>query len=269
MVKNSLKKIFAACSIILIVAAGYYYIARPYQLRWGATKAEIMQPMPGDELDPHPGFLATRAITVNAPASVIWPWLVQMGFDRAGFYGYDIIENIGSKTGMHSADSIIPELQHISVGDKVPISLVAATKMYAIEPNQYLIWSGDANDAAKGGFTWALYPIDNDHTRLVSRIRWTHHWSNLKLMPLDLFTELTDHLAVRRILPGIKVRAEGGHIPSMTTLSIVFFLYLAAAIGFLISIIRLLIRRLTTKSYLICLLSGIAWLLIWYSPFSS
>ena len=266
--RNSLKKILAVLSVILAFAACYCYVARPYQLRRGATDEEVQRPMPGDELNPQPTFLATRAITINAPASVIWPWLVQMGFDRAGFYGYDIIEGIGSKSGIQSAKAILPRFQHISVGDKVPISMVATTTMYAIEPYKYLIWSGDANDAAKGGFTWALYPIDSGHTRLISRIRWTHHWNNLKLMPLNLFTELTDHLAVRKILPGIKVRAEGGNIPSMAFLSIEFFIYLATAVSFLISIIRLLVQPLTGKSYLRCMVSGLVWLLIWYSPFS-
>ena len=123
--KTAIKKLFAAFSILLLVMAGYVFVARPYQLRWGATDAEVHGAMPGDELETHPTFLATRAITINAPAKKIWPWLLQMGFDRAGFYGYDIIEGIGSKSGIRSAELIVPEFQHITVGDKVPISLVA------------------------------------------------------------------------------------------------------------------------------------------------
>ena len=59
-----------------------------------------------------------------------------------------------------------------------------------------------------GGFTWALYPLDANHTRLVSRIGWSQHWTKPDLLALDLFTECTDHLAVRKILQGVKGRVE-------------------------------------------------------------
>jgi hypothetical protein len=130
--KNKLKKFIATLSIIAVVMAGYFLWARPYQLTWGATDEEIQRPMPGDELDRNPTFLATRAISINAPPEMIWPWLVQMGFNRAGFYGYDIMEGIGSKRGMRSTDMILPEFQNISVGDKVPISIVAETKLFPL-----------------------------------------------------------------------------------------------------------------------------------------
>ena len=78
--------------------------------------------MPGDELDAHPSFLATRAITIKGTPDEIWPWLVQMGYNRAGYYGYDILENLGSKTGPDSATHIVAGLQNVKVGDEVPIS---------------------------------------------------------------------------------------------------------------------------------------------------
>ena len=65
--------------------------------------------MPGDDLVANPTFVATRAITIRGRPEDIWPWIAQMGFDRAGYYGYDLIENIGSKTGIRSAESIVPE----------------------------------------------------------------------------------------------------------------------------------------------------------------
>ncbi|MBS1587963.1 MAG: hypothetical protein JSS82_20715 [Bacteroidetes bacterium] len=255
-------------SILAIVSGAYLFIARPYQLHWGATTQEINQPMPGDELDPHPTFLATRAITVNAPAAKIWPWLVQMGFNRAGFYGYDIIEGIGSKAGIRSADTIVPALQHPQIGDVIPISLAAQTKLFALEPCKYLIWSETVQEKRNGGFTWALYPIDSTHTRLVSRIRWSHHWNKPAMLPLDLFTEFTDHLAVRKILKGIKVRAERGKVPSMALPTIEFFALLVFVIAFLVTMVRLLIRPLTWKTYLHCLVAGALWLIGWYTPIS-
>src|SRR3974377_142310 len=98
--------------------------------------------MPGDELDPQPTFLATRAITIDGTPAEIWPWLIQMGYGRAGFYGYDALEHLGSPSGLLSADRILPEFQNLVAGDEVPISAVATMRFYAIEPNQYLIWTG-------------------------------------------------------------------------------------------------------------------------------
>lgn len=260
-----MEKTIAIISIVAIITGLYLFVARPYQLRWGATSEEIIRPMPGDELDKHPTFLATRAITINAPAATIWPWLVQMGFNRAGFYGYDIIEGIGSKTGMCSANTIRPELQHIAVGDKVPISIVAETKMYAMEPTKYMIWAEYGDTNANGGFTWALYPIDNAHTRLVSRIRWSHHWTKPGLFSLELFTEFTDHLAVRKILKGIKCRAEGRKPASLFVQSLGFFGYLGVFLVFIIAFIRMVWLPPGRSRYLICLFAGILWLVIWYA----
>ncbi len=192
-----LNKILAVLALLGLVFSIYLLWARPYQLHWGATQAEIDRPMPGDELDAHPTFLATRAITIEGTSHEIWPWLVQMGYHRAGYYGYDILENIGSKSGPFSAERIIPELQDVKVGDEIPISAAGSWVLYALEPEHYFIWSGKTGGS---GFTWALYPIDEHHTRLVSRIRWSHHWSPPGQLALDVITEFADHLAVRKIL---------------------------------------------------------------------
>src|SRR5215207_4131728 len=179
--------IMAVFALVGLVMMAYLLWARPYQLRWGATDEEVQRPMPGDELNYNPKFLATRAITIEGKPEDIWPWLMQMGYRRAGFYGYDILENLGSPRGIRSADRILPELQHFTVGDEVPISLAGSLEFYAIEPNRYLIWGGYPGG---GGLTWALYPVDEKHTRLVSRIRWSHSWRKPSQLALDLITEL-------------------------------------------------------------------------------
>jgi hypothetical protein len=208
----------------------------------------------GDELDPAPTFLATRAITTNEAAKDIWPWLLQMGYGRAGFYGYDILENLGSERGICSAEHILPEFQRSTVGDEVPISSVARMVFYAIEPNQYLIWAGTTGE---GGFTWALYPINESHTRLVSRIRWTHHWMQPDLFALDLFTEFTDHLAVRKILQGVKNRVEGHREPMMQQ-NIDFAIYVAACLIFLVAVVLTPLCVFTWKRWLAGLAAGMA-----------
>ena len=259
---NFIKKIVAVLALVGLVMAAYLLWARPYQLHWGATDDEINRTMPGDELDPNPKFFATRAITIEGTPEEIWPWLLQMGYERAGFYGYDILENLGSKRGILSADRILPEFQSFKVGDEVPISSVARMVFYAIEPNQYLIWSGQSGE---GGFTWALYPIDGSHTRLVSRIRWSHHWTKPDLLALDLFTEFTDHLAVRKILQGVKGRGEG-HIEPMAVQNVEFVVYLVTLLIFLAALGLILLRPLTWRRWLAGFAAGLAWLIVWYAP---
>ena len=262
MLRKILIRILAGLALIVLIMAVYLLWARPYQLHWGATQEEINQPMPGDELDAHPTFLATRAITIEGTPHEIWPWLVQMGYDRAGYYGYDIIENLGSKRGPHSPEHIVPELQNVKVGDEVPISAAGSWVFYAIEPEHYFIWSGETGDSA---FTWALYPIDENHTRLVSRIRWSHHWSEPSLIPLDLFTEFTDHLAIRKILHGVKGRVEG-HIEPMAWINMEFFIYVAVALILVVAIALLIVRPLSWGRWLAGMVAGAVWLATWYAP---
>ena len=247
--------------IIMVV---YFFIARPYQLEWGATTVEINRSMPGDERRGNPTFLATRAITIEDTPENIWPWLIQMGYGRAGFYGYDIIENLGSKSGTYSANRILPEFQNFKVGDEVPLSWVARLYFFEIEPNNYLVWSEDKDDNP-GAFTWALYPIDETHTRLVSRIGWNFHWSEPNLLVLDVFTEFTDHLAVREILQGVKGRVEG-HPDNFAENTVEFTIYLVLLLLFVFTQFLIPLRPLTLKNWGLGIASGAAWLITWYAP---
>jgi hypothetical protein len=259
-----LRKLFANLALISLVMAFYFLWARPYQLRWGATDEEVSRPMPGDEINPDPSFLATRAITIAGTPEQIWPWLLQMGYGRAGFYAYDIFENMGSPRGIQSANSIIPELQQFRVGDEMPISPAGGLVFYAIEPNHYLIWKGDG---AYGGFLWALYPMDADHTRLISRARLSYSWNKPGQLFFDLFTEFSDHLAVRKILQGVKSRVEGT-IEPVAQANIEFIIYLMSALIFFAAIILLFLRPLSWRNWLAGLAAGMVWLMTWYVPIS-
>ena len=191
---------------VLLVAI-YLLVIRPSQLHWGATAEETARSMPGDDLVSSPSFCATRGVTIHGRPEDVWPWLAQMGYGRAGFYGYDLIENVGSRTGIRSAVSILPELQHPKTGEVFPISAIASLVFDSMQPGSYLIWRGDPTPS-NGSFLWALYPVDESHTRLISRIRLRYHWTDRRLL-LDLFTEFADHVAVPKILLGIKGRVEG------------------------------------------------------------
>jgi hypothetical protein len=256
---NRLLGVLILVSIVLVT---YFLLARPYQLHWGATGEEVKQPMPGDELNLKPTFLATRAITSDGKPEEVWPWLVQMGYKRVGFYGYDIFENLGSPGGIASAQSILPESQGFKVGDEVPISPAGGLVFYAIESNRYLIWSGDKG---WGGFTWALYPLDSNHTRLISRVRWSYSWNRPGQLAFDLFTEFSDHLAVRKILQGIKGRVEGRIEPKMVG-TVEFLIYLASALIFLTACVLILLCPFTWQGWLAGLAAGFVWLITWYAP---
>lgn len=261
-----LRNLTVVLGSVALVMAAYKRWLRPYQLHRGATDEEVQRSMPGDELLPNPTYLASRAITIDAMPEEIWPWLIQMGFKRAGFYGYDIIENLGSPRGIQSALTILPEFQHPKIDDEVPISLAGGLKFYAIEPNRYLIWSGDLNN---GGYvyTWALYQVDEHHTRLVSRARLNHIWSKPDQLAFGLITEFAEHLGIPKILQGVKGRVEGHNEP-MAKANIEVVIYLASAFIYVGSVILTLLHPLTWRRGLAVFAAGAAWLITWYAPVS-
>jgi len=183
-------------------AAAYLRLIRPWQLRWGATDAEVERSMPGDDDVPRPTFNATRAVTVAARPEQIWPWLIQIGVGRAGWYSYDWLDNLGR----HSAERIIPEFQHLAVGDVIPMSPDGkhGNVVKAFEPNRWMLWGDQAGQAT---WYWGLYPVDERQTRLITRVRMCYRWTS----PLALFNplvEFADIAMMRKCLLGIKRRAE-------------------------------------------------------------
>lgn len=121
------------------LAAGIYAFAvRPRLLRWGATAEEAQAPYPGAELIPDGVRSATMAVTIDAPPAVVWSWLVQMGYRRAGWYSWDALDNFGRR----SADRLHPEWQHIALGDILAgpdaSALEHAWEVAALEPERFL-----------------------------------------------------------------------------------------------------------------------------------
>lgn len=108
---------------ILGAVCGVYVLQRLGR-RWGATEAEVNASLPGDEMVPHPWLETTHAITIRAPTSAVWPWLVQMGYGRAGWYTndwwYRLIDTYIFHVDMPRVDRILPHLQHLAVGDVIP-----------------------------------------------------------------------------------------------------------------------------------------------------
>lgn len=146
------------------LVAGYVRAVKPWHLRWGATDEEVARRMPGDDLIPDAGS-ATRAITIRADAGAVWPWLVQLGYGRAGWYSYDWIDNDFRR----SADRVLPEHQHLEVGDKILMMPSMGFVVRAVDPARSIV-----SVLEDGSTSWclALYPTaDGSATRLVSRWR--------------------------------------------------------------------------------------------------
>ena len=167
-------------------------------------------PMPGDELLDHPSFHATRAISILAPPEDVWPWLVQIGYGRAGFYAYDLLDNLGHG---RSAERIRPELQNLDVGDWIPmapkVNETTAFRIHSIEPNQWMVWR-----QPNSSWSWLLKPEGDSGTRLIERLRVRYRWRSPLIVSDLLLMELGDFPMMRRQLLGLKQRAEADRIES-------------------------------------------------------
>ena len=201
-------------------AWAYTLVARPWFLRWGAAGAELDRPLPGDKIVPHAVWRSTRAVTIAAPAEQVWPWLIQFGQRRGGLYSYDWLENLAG-LDIHSSDCIIPEFQHLAVGDFVPAGpgkpeQGAGWTVVGIEPGHALLLRvGAPSQAFKPAtevafaatWVWVIEPIDDRTSRLIVRWRATSRPRALVVAAMAL-TELPHFVMERKMLLGIKQRAE-------------------------------------------------------------
>jgi hypothetical protein len=185
---------------------------RHWHLRWGATDQEVHGPMPGDELVPKASLNATRAITIDAPPHDVWPWIVQMGYRRAGFYTYDLLDN----AAFDSADRILEQYQPPRIGDWMPMAKTVndttAFKVKAFAINEWLLW-----EKPDSTWAWKLVPLEGGRTRLISRLKQRYAWETPGSAILSLvLLEFGDFPMMRRVMKGIKARAEGLNVQRST-----------------------------------------------------
>jgi hypothetical protein len=220
--------------------AGYRGIVRPWYERWGVEPDDDRRLLPGDELIAGPTAGDTRGITIEAPAAAIWPWLVQMGFGRAGWYSYDSLD-----VRTRSSTTIVPEWQSIAVGQTLPAWRGGGFEVVQVEPEQALILylddaivarqTAEAQATAVGGlgadpltpglaasaaimrsrpqsfrasWSFVLDPIDGGRTRLIERFRVDDPEVAAKNRITGLLFGAGVFLMTRRQLLGIKERAE-------------------------------------------------------------
>jgi hypothetical protein len=193
---------FVIVSILLVFVPVYLAFLRPWQLRWGATDDEVKRSMPGDEVVSTPSFNATRAVTIHAPAENIYPWIVQMGVTRAGWYSYDLLDNLGKR----SAENILAEHQNLRVGDVIPMSPDGKQGMIVkgFSENNWMLWWDNKGDST---WVWGIFPDGETSFRLVTRVRMKYRWT-LLAVPFNMLVEFFDIVMMRKCMLGIKRRAE-------------------------------------------------------------
>jgi hypothetical protein len=153
----------------LLIAAGvigtYLALVGPWQRRWGATSEEVHGAMPGDGLLLPDAPSTTRAITIDASPEDVFPWLLQIGYGRGGWYSYDWIDN----DGRPSVERIDPALQRLTVGDRIEMLPGLGPLVREIVPNHHIVSGGETD-------SWCLRvePTPDRRTRLISR--WRQDW---------------------------------------------------------------------------------------------
>jgi hypothetical protein len=185
--------------------------------RWGATAEEVGRPMAGDDIVPHAKGRTTHAITIDAAAEDVWPWLVQMGYHRAGWYTYPWIDRYLWHIDNPSAVQVIPELQDLSVGGIVPDGEpgTAFYRVAVLDPPHALVLHSTSHvpQPLRGTmtveWTWAYELREvGTRTRLVLRVRATFEPGWVRLIYDGLIVP-SDFIMARSMLRGIARRAEG------------------------------------------------------------
>ena len=187
-------------------AALYWFPMRRRMNQWGATPSDLARVMSGDSLLTDPTYSGTMAVTVNASPEHIWPWLVQMGYRRGGLYSYDWLDRLFGYLDGPSATRILPECQHLAVGDAIPLGRGPSWPVAVIEPNRALVLDMRHMRGLDWVWQFGVYPVDEMRTRLVSRSSVRAHavWARM----LTHAIEPAGFLMTRRMLLGLQQRAE-------------------------------------------------------------
>jgi hypothetical protein len=196
----------ATLVIALTLAVLYWFPIRRWMGRWGTTSPDLSRVMAGDPLIADPTYSGTMAVIVNARPEHIWPWLAQMGYQRGGLYSYDWLDRLFGYLDRPSATSILPEFQHLAVGDAIPLGRGPSWPVATSEPGRALVL--DMRNMKGMDWVWqfSLYAVDEKRTQLVSRsrVRARTVWARL----LTSVIEPAGFVMTRRMLLGLKQRAE-------------------------------------------------------------
>ncbi len=229
--RNLVKSIVIIAFIALLQLVMYSIFIRPIITTWGASEKEVSMPMAGD--DKNLAITATRAISINASKSEVWKWLIQLGADRGGFYSYSFIEEALGYETRHQ-DAITPEFKEIKVGDLVRGSI---NEKNSIVPYNFAVnyVKPEETFVLDNWGTFLLEEINGQQTRLIIRTQDTANKKNVWLK-ISSYLEVPFHFIMeRRLLMGIKARAEAGPNVKLSETQDVFWFSGVVLTGFLIS----------------------------------
>lgn len=199
-------------------------LLRARYTRWGASDKEVKRSLPGDERVPNSLATQTMAVTVNARATEIWPWLAQIGQERGGLYSYELLENL-ARCQMHNASRIVPGWE-LAVGDRVRLGPEGypVHDVVALERGRWLLLAGADLKTAQVAelprpgqtefvnFSWVFY-LDGQSdgaTRLISRSRLDYAPCSFASRVMWVwFTDPIGLVMTRKMLLTLKQRAEG------------------------------------------------------------
>ena len=248
LIKSTLIIIFIAVVQLLI----YHFFIRPSIATWGASEKEIVMPMAGD--DKSLNVMSTRAISINAPKSEVWKWLMQLGADRGGFYSYSFIEEaLGYKT--RHQDVIRAEFTEIAVGDFIRGSISEEKSIIPYNFRVLYVKPEETFVLEKWG-TFLLKEVSSTQTRLIIRTQNVNS-SNPWLKIANYIEFPLHYIMERRMLMGIKARVEAGENVYLSQSEDIFWFSGIVLSGFLIcllifmgrGIIQTLIIPLVFSSY--------------------
>ncbi len=193
-----------AAAVLAVVVLGFVLVFSTIHT-YGATAEEVALELPGDDLYPEPVVNWTHAVTIDAPVGEVWPWVIQMGDERGGFYSYTFIENLAMGKRVYiNANEIHPEWQNPVPGEGMILDLF---KFKEYEPGRYLMAAID--DQYGLSWVWWLVPQGTDQTRLIVRmkIQTPQEFQNPVLTAV---MDAGGFVMEKGMLDGIKLRAEGG-----------------------------------------------------------
>lgn len=175
--RRPLRRLLRTAGAALPVVLAGPYLLLPWYARWGTRAHERRAPLPGDDLVPHARAGYTLAITIDAAPSAIWPWLVQMGQGRGGFYTHVWVERL-LRADLHNAERIAPAFQHLAVGDLVSLTPdpyfghpAQVMTVAEIRPPHALVFRQTLPNGTTSSWALVLHPQDDGTTRLLSRRR--------------------------------------------------------------------------------------------------
>lgn len=208
-------------TIIIVITVILSPLLRLWYRNWGVTRDEVGLTLPGDDIVPEPKSQITIAISVHKAPGALWPWIIQLGSRRAGWYSYDLLDN----SGYPSAGSILPEYQHLDTGDLIYATRggAVAYPVATVKPERHLILGGTVDTASgklaraddprlekyfSGSLSFLLADTGRTTTRFIVRQRLDWNDSFFNTISYRVFLEPVSFVMGRKMVREIKRRAE-------------------------------------------------------------